>query len=188
MYLVDLYVFILKVKSTFISYGKSILHRAFSVRNPLHVYKVVKYNLKNDDETDMTHAYTKGVHFKLADSDYLEIRVQWLDQQYRYLVNETMEFPTYFDFSAQRRLHILYAVLVNKREFVYTDVMDRVQKFIGRSTKPFFGKTIICRQIFMNDDLTDDHELHIVTKDGRLLQFSVDEVINLKKSIVNSVQ
>jgi hypothetical protein len=36
--------------------------------------------------------------------------------------------------------------------------------------------------------LTDDHELHIVTKDGRLLQFSVDEVINLKKSIVNSVQ
>ena len=188
MYLVDLYVFILQVKSTFFSYGKSILHRAFSVRNPLHVYKVVKYNLKTDDETDMTHAYTNGIHFKLTASDYLEIRVHWLDQQYRYLVNETMEFPAYSDFSSQRGLHILYAVLVNTREFVYTDVMDRVQKFIGRSSKPFFGKTIICKQIFMNDDLTEDHELHIVTKDGRFLQFSVDEVINLNKSTVNSVQ
>jgi hypothetical protein len=118
----------------------------------------------------------------MKEPEYLEFRVIWLDKQYRYIVNGTHpEFPSYSDFATKQNTHIMFAVLVNTREFVYTDVIDRVQKFIGHSSKPFFGKSIRCRQLFMNDDLTDDHELHVVTKDGRILQFSTQDVIGLNK-------
>jgi hypothetical protein len=179
-FFVGVYIFYLQTKYAFISSVMSVSHRLLSIHNPLHVYKVVKYNLGTDEETDMTKEYSKGVCFNLKDSDYLEFRVFWLSQQYRYIVNDS-KFPSYSDFCDKKGTHIVYAVLVNTREFVYTDVMDRVQKFIGCSKKPFFGKRIICRQLFINDDLTEDHELHIITKDGRLLQLSVDELIDLNK-------
>jgi hypothetical protein len=179
---VNVYVIYLQIKSVFYDYGCSIIHRLFSIKNPLHIYKVVKYNPETDEEIDMTTEYSQGVVFHMKEPEYLEFRVIWLDKQYRYIVNGTHpEFPSYSDFATKQNTHIMFAVLVNTREFVYTDVIDRVQKFIGHSSKPFFGKSIRCRQLFMNDDLTDDHELHVVTKDGRILQFSTQDVIGLNK-------
>jgi hypothetical protein len=151
----------------------------FSTRQPLDVYRVMKYNKQVDEETDLTIKYLKGEPLDYNEDEYLEFRIQWKTDTYRYVVDHKHPtYPTYMDFAVRSRLQIMKAVLINKPEMLFDDVTDRVRKFHGPS-KPFFGRQLTCSQLFMNDDLKEGYTLCIVGANGDMFQFNHDDIIDL---------
>jgi hypothetical protein len=156
--------------------------RLLSPRQPLDVYRVMKYNTRLDNETDYTVKYLRGEPLDYNDDEYLEFRIQWKTDTYRYVVDRNHpSYPTYVDFSVRGRLQIVKAVLINKPEMLFDDVTDRVRKFHGPSV-PFFGRRLTCSHLFRNDDVKEGYTICIVNADGEMFQFDYDDIIDLNNN------
>lgn len=159
------------------------LKRLFSHHQPLDVYRVMKYDSQTDAEIDLTTTYLQGEPLRYEQNEYLEFRIRWKSETYRYIVDSrNSNFPSYREFAVRPRLMIVKAVLMNTDELVYEDVTDRVRKFLGPASPPFFGRSLTCAQLFRNDDLTDKHTLMIIDSNGEMHMSVKDEIIDLNNN------
>ena len=174
------YFLMLRFRNFIETFVTSLTKRLFSSRQPLDIYRVMKYDSCSDAETDLTTTYLRGEPLRYTDTEYLEFRIQWKAETFRYIVNaDHPDYPNYRDFAVKPQLQIVKAMLINSTDAIYEDVTDRVRKFTGPSTPAFFGRQLTCAHLFRNDDLTEDHTLCIVHKLGPLFRFKQFEVIDL---------
>lgn len=149
---------------------------------PLHVYKVVRYNEDEDTETDETIRFLNGRPIILPKNEYLEFRVQWLNKKYRYLTSEMFDYPCISNCVKAPQFHqmAIQATLFNHKDGLYEDVLDRIRKFQGPCYDQF-DRTIVMKQMFMNDDLDEDMKLMVVTRCGEIHTYGIKDAFDLKK-------
>jgi hypothetical protein len=150
---------------------------------PIRIYKIIHYSDRNDTQTNVTSSYHKGTLIEMEDDDWLEYRLYYFDKQYR-VINSHLNIcdPCMSMFKVKSirnpitEPYIISAILEYKEHL--HDVHDRVEKYVG-PCKDFFKQSVKMKWMFANDDLDDDHSLHLTLSNGVTISYKQNDIIKV---------
>ena len=149
---------------------------------PLAVYKVMRYAIDTDNETDVTEDFLGGKCIAPPNGEVNEFRIQWLGRKYRFVTDLPNNYPSVSHCMNVPQLDqmAVKAVLLNPVEGLHEDVLDRVHKFNGPCFDRF-GLKFSMRRMFIHDELDEATKLMVITRYGDIFSFGPDDVFDLKK-------
>ena len=182
---IELYIQGILFLNTFKLHMYSLCLRFWHPRQPIDVYAVKRYKILDEDEFDVqniTMDYINAKHIPIETNEFVEMRMLWKTDPYRYLIYKTdPNFPSYDQFtkSISPMTRIICAILINPNNQNTNDecdVLSRVCKFAGPK-HDFFNKPIKVRYMFMNDGTDENTRLYILRQGGKVNEYKMNDYI-----------